>query len=254
MIRRTIQINEVITLQQWEKVLLLLSLDRISLFWKEMGVPVPRSEGATDALRYFVTEQQNQILDDNLASYSRLILALINATMARIAAIEGDEYANSLLDWIENTYLPYLHRERWYETWHILFLRLAEGNISQLLEQGIPSDKLSALEALVTQWRETEAHMNARIEAADALPLVSWDAQCYAFYRRDSSDISPLDYLSSFLNNFTFAPFWEGLVELLSPFEISILNRWGQLFTMLKTSIPPAWAEIPQRYMESSFA
>jgi hypothetical protein len=192
-----------------------------------------------------VTAQQRQPMDDDLVLYPRQISALINAALGRIAAVEGDEGANALADWIALTYLPNLDRERWYETWQVLFLRLAEGHISQLSGQGISDNKLSALAALVTRWRGTKAQMSDRIDEADAQPLTGWDGEQYALYRHETPDISPLDYLNAFLNNYTFGPFWAGLGELLSPAEMTILDRWGQLYTTMKTSIPPAWAKFP---------
>jgi hypothetical protein len=254
MTRHTVQLDDITTLQQWERALLIVSLDRVTPSWDDMGIHLSDRERVKEAIREFVTAQQRQPMDPELVFYPRQISALINAMLDKIAGVEGVEGANALADWIGQTYLPNLSRERWYETWQVLFLRLAEGNISQLSGQGISDEKLSALTALVTRWQETKAQMHHRIEEADALPLTGWDGRQYALYRQETPDISPLDYLVSFLDNYTFAPFWEGLVELLSPGELAVLDRWGQLYTAMKTSIPPAWAKIPVHDGYSSLA
>jgi hypothetical protein len=251
MTRHAVHIDDIATLQQWQRVLMILSLDRVTPFWEDMGVHLSESERVKDLLRDLVTEQQRQPLDADMVVYPRQICGLIDATLDRIAEVEGDEGANGLAEWIALTYLPNLERERWYETWRILFLRLAEGNISQLSGQGISDEKLSSLTALVTRWQERIAQVDDRLDQADALPLTGWDGRQYSLYRHETPDISPLDYVSSFLNNYTFAPFWQGLVELLSPGEMSVLDRWGQLYTSMKTSIPAAYAALPGHYVGS---
>jgi hypothetical protein len=211
-------------------------------------------ESVKDLLRDFVTEQHRQPLDADMVVYPRQISALIDATLDRIAEVEGDEGASALADWIVLAYLPNLQRERWYETWQVLFFRLAEGNISQLSGQGISDEKLSSLTALVTRWQERKSRLDDRLDEADALPLTGWDGSQYSLYRHEVPDISPLDYVNNFLKNYTFAPFWQGLVELLSPSEMSVLDRWGQLYTATKTSIPAAYAALPGHYVGSPVA
>jgi hypothetical protein len=246
MTRDAFQVGDIGTLQHWERILLILSLDRVTPVWEDMGLRIGDREHVKAIIREFVTEQQQQSMDDDLVVYPRRISALINTMLDRIAEVDGDENADALATWIATTYLPNLDRERWYETWQILFLRLAEGNITQLSGQGISDQALAALTELVTRWQAQEAQIHDRIEAADALALTGWDGQQYLRYRHETPDISPLDYLSSFLKNYTFAPFWRNLVEFLSAREMSILNRWGQLYTSMKTDIPPADAAIPE--------
>jgi len=253
MVKYSVQVGNIETLLLWEKALLLLSLDRVMPFREDMGLRMPEDPGIQRAVREFLEDLYKRQRDDSMEIYLETTTIKLEGMFTRISAT-GSENAASVWNWVVDTYAVFIQQERWYETWQILFLRLAEGRVSQLYGQGIAQDKVAQIEGLVEQWRVKEAELNARIQAADDAPLVGWDAEQYARYRKTSPDGSPLDYLSSFLNNYAFSSYWKMLVELLLPWEMAVLNRWGQIYTAVGTTIPPAWAQIPARYIGGDLA
>lgn len=248
MVEDSVQIGDIETLFRWEKALLLLSLDRVKPFLEDMGFRAADEPVIRDAIRGLLREQQKRQYDDTMVIYFRAMSAELSA-MFDVIHTTGEENAAAVRDWVVNTYSVFIRKERWYETWQVLFLRLAEGCVSQLSGQGISEDKLATLKELVEEWRDREEGINDRIQIADETPLVGWDAQQYSRYRRESPDASPLDYLSDFLNNYAFFGYWERLVCLFLPWEIAVLNRWGQIYTAVKTTIPPVLAELPPQYI-----
>lgn len=253
MFENSVKIADIDTLLLWENALLLLSLNRVAPFWPDIGIRAADDPVIRGAIQTFLAAQQARQYDDTMAIYFRATSAGLDAMFTRIRTA-GEENAAAVRDWVVSTYAVFIAKERWYETWQVLFLRLAEGNLSQLSGQGISNDKLVALKELVEEWRDRESAIDDRIQAADEAPLVGWDAQQYARARRESPTASPLDSLSNFLNNFAFSIVWARLVRLLLPWELVVLNRWGQIYTAVKTTIPPGWSEIPAQYLGGDLA
>jgi hypothetical protein len=242
-----ITINELPILYHWGTALLLVSLDRVTPFWREMGLHFSDPARAKAVVRRFVREQQ-ELTMIGAPGYAAQVSERLTCLFDDLAALEGNANADRLRDWIEQRYVRYqLPEEAWRDAWKSLLTWIDVSQEPLLAELGIPEDKARALVDLSDQWSRLTDSLEEQIEEADSEPLDGWDGEQYQFYQRETPVISPLDSLSNYLSTSRFTGIWEEILRVLGRPEMDALNDWGQLICVTYTTIPPARALIPTR-------
>jgi hypothetical protein len=241
-----IEVSNYIICFKIEKSILLLSLDRVMPFWEEMELNFSHPDQVKQAARSFVIEQQK--LDMTAKSdYFNTISFLLNNLFKHICNFEGEEGVSTLHNWIER-FIMYENESSWRFAWHGLMFTLDALQEPVLIRLGLPEEKIPALLQLADRYGDLASELEDQIEEAESQSLEGWDGEQYRIYRRESDDVSPLDYLSDHLLALRFHKVWHEILALLNPDEMDILNQWGQYITALKGRIPPANAIIPEKY------
>jgi hypothetical protein len=241
-------INDLSILYHWGTALLLVSLDRVTPFWREMDLHFSDPARAKAVVRRFVREQQ-ELTRIGAPGYAAQVSERLTCMFADLAVLEGKANAGHLRDWIEQRYVRFqLPEEAWRDDWKSLLTWIDASQEPLLAELGIPEDKARALVDLSDQWSRLTDSLEEQIEEADSEPLEGWDGEEYRFYRRETPVISPLDSLSHYLSTSRFTGIWEEILRVLSRPEMDALNDWGQLICVSRTTIPPDRALIPAHY------
>jgi hypothetical protein len=247
-----IEINDLSTLYHWGTALLLVSLDRVTPFWGEMGLHFSDPARAKAVVRRFVLEQQELTMIGGPA-YAAQVSERLTCMFADLAALEGKANAGRLRDWIEQRYVRFqLPEEAWRDAWKSLLTWIDASQEPLLAELGIPEEKARSLVDLSDQWSRLSDALEEQIEEADSESLEGWDGEQYRLYQRETPVISPLDSLSNYLSTSRFTGIWGEILRVLSRPQRDALNDWGQLICATYTTIAPARALIPAHYRGTS--
>jgi hypothetical protein len=234
-----------------EMSILLISLDRTIPFMKEMELYFSNIELFHKTVRQYVRKQQQMKYSEEelllYAEYVRFISDLYSSLLTDIEKIEGESGAAALQSWIRR-FIMYENESSWRFAWHGLMFTFDASQEPVLIRLGLPEEKIPALLRLVDRYGDLASELEDQIEEAESQPLQGWDEEQYRIYRKESDDVSPLDYLSDHLLALRFHKVWHEILVLLNPNEMDILNQWGQYITALKGRIPPANAIIPEKY------
>ncbi|GBC62132.1 hypothetical protein DENIS_3095 [Desulfonema ishimotonii] len=241
---------DISTYMYWEIGLLLLSLDCVFPFWKRMSLRFHNCEAMMQIIR--ATERQRQRLDDwdDLSTYLEKLTPLFNMMFGKVTESEGQErclhFQTWFQDFVENMMLP-----AWWETWQTLVVRIDDDQIPVIKKIGISEKKVVQLLEFSDQWGKiTSAHEDEMEELYTCEELSDWDTEHIRRYQDGTPDISPIDYLSSYLSIIYFRSIWNEIIRLLSPEDMKLLNQWGQIITATQTSIPLEYAELPEEYFQ----
>jgi hypothetical protein len=229
-----------------EKTVLLISLDRVMPFWEEMELNFSHPDQVKQAARPFVIEQQKLDII-NKFDYFNAISVLLNNLFQSIRVFEGEEGVSTLHKCI-GRFIMYENESTWRSAWHGLMFQLEVSQEPVLIRLGLPEEKIHALLRLTDRYGDLASELEDLIDEAENQPLQGWDEEQYRIYRKESDDVSPLDYLSNHLLALRFHKVWHEIQALLKPDEMEILSQWGQYITALKGRIPPANAIIPEKY------
>lgn len=228
---------------RWEIGLVLLSLDRVTPFWEEIELEFSNPENVREAIRSTVIQQQHWDAGED-PEYLNKLSTSINNLLADLQHIEGDNGPLTLRLWMEEVLIASDHEPPWHSAWHSLLTMLDESQEAVLEKLGMPREKIPKLVELADEWSQAQNEIEDRIEEVEAQPLEVWDEEQYRYYQRESTDVSPLDWLSACLRHIKFKGLWNEMLALLDPEEITVLNQWGQVTCAVRTSIPSQWAEI----------
>ncbi|WP_437746977.1 hypothetical protein WMF39_19325 [Sorangium sp. So ce1504] len=207
----------------------LLSLDRVTPFWPDLGLRLDGVEEVkTAARRCFRAEIELEALEDDERDFDGMMAVHIAAFLTDVERTQGTAAAAQLRAWIEErVYFLGLEPE-WQMMWHVLVAWLPRRKEDRVASFGLPLGKVAKLFEIARAWAETADALDRRIAEADALPLEGWDAEAYAAYRRDDPDLSALAGLSQRLAAPAFERTWGAIRRLLGPAEMDALERWGQ--------------------------
>ncbi|WP_437803082.1 hypothetical protein [Sorangium sp. So ce693] len=225
----------------------LLSMDRVTPFWPDLGLRIDDVEPVKTAARRCVrAEIAIEALDDEERDYEGMIAVHIAAFLAEVERSQGTAAAAQIRAWIEERYFVLDRLPDWRTMWQVLVVWLSRRKEHRVARFGLPLDKIAKLLQIARAWAETEDALERRIEEAEALPLEGWDAEAYAAYRGDDSDLSPLTALSQHLSALEFERTWGAIRRLLGPAEMDALDRWGQAEVLAHMeTISPHSARIP---------
>ncbi len=231
-----------------------MSLDLTVPFMKAMELYFSNIELLHKTVRqYVINQQQMNYSDEELLLYTecvRFFCDLYSSLLADIQKIDGENGAAALQSWIER-FILYENDSSCRFVWHGLMFQLDASQEPVLVWLGIPEDKILGLLRLADRYGDLAGELEDLMEEAQSQPLEGWDGEQYRIYRRESDDVSPLDYLSDHLLALRFHKVWREILVLLYPTEMEILNQCGQHITALKGRIPPCKAVIPEKYRAS---
>ncbi|WP_437875471.1 hypothetical protein [Sorangium sp. So ce513] len=203
----------------------LLSLDRVTPFWPDLGLRIDGVEATKTAARRCVrAEIELEALGDDDGTMA----AHIAAFLTDVERSQGTAAAAQLRAWIEEQVFFLGLEPEWQMMWHVLVAWLPHRKEHRVASFGLPLGKVTKLFEIARAWVETVDALDRRVAEADALPLEGWDAEVYATYRGDDPDLSPLAALSQRLTVPAFERTWGAIRRLLGPAEMDALERWGQ--------------------------
>ncbi|KYF88539.1 hypothetical protein BE20_44830 [Sorangium cellulosum] len=207
----------------------LLSLDRVTPFWPDLGLRIDDVEEVKTAARRFVrAEIAIEALDDDERDYDGMIAVHIAAFLADMERSQGTTAAAQVRAWIEERFFVLGQEPDWRMMWHVLVAWLPYRKEHRVASFGLPLGKIAKLVEIARAWADAADALDRRIGEAEALPLEGWDAEAYAAYRGDDPDLSPLTGLSLHLAAVVFERTWGAIQRLLGPAEMDALERWGQ--------------------------
>ncbi|WP_437872900.1 hypothetical protein [Sorangium sp. So ce363] len=207
----------------------LLSLDRVTPFWPDLGLRLDGVEEVkTAARRCFRAEIELEALEDDERDFDGMMAVHIAAFLTDVDRTQGTAAAAQLRAWIEERVFFLGLEPEWQMMWHVLVAWLPRRKEDRVASFGLPLGKVAKLFEIARAWAETADALDRRIAEADALPLEGWDAEAYAAYRRDDPDLSALAGLSQRLAAPAFERTWGAIRRLLGPAEMDALERWGQ--------------------------
>ncbi|XXT24771.1 hypothetical protein WME94_24885 [Sorangium sp. So ce429] len=206
----------------------LLSLDRVTPFWPDLGLQIDDVEEVKTAARRCVrAEIAIEALNDDERDHDGMIAVHLAAFLADVGRTQGKAAAAQLRAWIEERFFVLGEEPDWRTLWHVLVAWLPRRKEHRVASFGLPLGKIAKLFEIGRAWAETADALDRRIAEAEALPLEGWDAEAYAAYRGDDPDLSPLAGLSLHLSALAFERTWGTIQRLLSPAEMDALERWG---------------------------
>ncbi|WP_437580943.1 hypothetical protein [Sorangium sp. So ce887] len=207
----------------------LLSLDRVTPFWPELGLRIDDVEEVkTAARRCFRAEIELEALEDDERDDDGMLAVHIAAFLTDVERTQGSTAAAQLRAWIEERFFVLGQEPDWRIMWHVLVAWLPRRKEHRVASFGLPLGKLAKLFEIARAWAETADALDRRIAETEALPLEGWDAEAYAAYRGDEPDRTPLTGLSQHLAALAFERTWGAIQRLLGPAEMDALERWGQ--------------------------
>ncbi|KYF76197.1 hypothetical protein BE11_29065 [Sorangium cellulosum] len=207
----------------------LLSLDRVTPFWPDLGLRLDGVEAVKTAARRCVrAEIELEALEDDERDDDGMMAAHIAAFLTDVERSQGTAAAAQLRAWIEERVFFLGLEPEWQMMWHVLVAWLPHRKEHRVASFGLPLGKVAKLFEIARAWAETVDALDRRVAEADALPLEGWDAEVYATYRGDDPDLSPLAGLSQRLTAPAFERTWGAIRRLLGPAEMDALERWGQ--------------------------
>lgn len=209
----------------------LLSLDRVTPFWPDLGLRIDGVEEVkTAARRCFRAQIELDALEDHERDDDGMLAVHIAAFLTDVECTQGTTAATQLRAWIEERVFVLGQEPEWRTMWHVLVAWLPRRKEHRVASFGLPLGKVAKLFEIARAWAETVDALDRRIAEAEALPLEGWDAKAYAAYRGDDPDHdrSPLAGLSLLLAALAFERTWGAIQRLLSPAEMDALERWGQ--------------------------
>ncbi|XXY49351.1 hypothetical protein WME91_56010 [Sorangium sp. So ce269] len=207
----------------------LLSLDRVTPFWPDLGLRIDDVEEVKTAARRCVrAEIALEALDDDERDHDGMIAVHLAAFLADVERTQGTTAAAQLRAWIEERFFVLGQEPDWRTMWQVLVAWLPRRKEHRVASFGLPLDKVAKLFEIARAWAETADALERRIGEAEALPLEGWDAEAYAACRGDNPDLSPLTGLSLHLAALAFERTWGKIQRLLSPAEMDAIERWGQ--------------------------
>jgi hypothetical protein len=207
----------------------LLSLDRVTPFWPELGLRIDGVEEVKAAARRcFRAEMELEALEDDERDYDGMLAVYIEAFLTDVERTQGTTAAAQLRAWIEERVFFLGLEPEWQMMWQVLVAWLPRRKEHRVASFGLPLGKIARLFEIARAWSDTADALDRRIAEADALPLEGWDAEVYAAYRDDDPDRSPLAGLSQRLTLVAFDRTWGAIRRLLGPAEMDALERWGQ--------------------------
>lgn len=207
----------------------LLSLDRVTPFWPDLGLRIDGVEEVkTAARRCFRAQIELDALEDDERDDDGMLAVHIAAFLTDVERTQGTTAAAQLRAWIEERVFVLGQEPEWRTMWHVLVAWLPHRKEHRVASFGLPLGKIAKLFEIARAWAETADALDRRIGEADALPLEGWDAEVYAAYRGDDPDRSPLAGLSTRLAAPAFDRTWGAIRRLLGPAEMDAIERWGQ--------------------------
>lgn len=231
---------------RWEIGLVLLSLDRVMPFWEKIELKFSHPENVREAIRSTVIQQQQWDKGED-PDYLNKLSTSINKLLTDLQHIEGDNGPLTFKRWMEEVLIASDHKPPWHGAWYSMLTMLDETQEAVLEKLGMSWEKIPKLLELADEWSQAQNEIEDRIEEVEAQPLEGWDEEQYRYYQRESTDVSPLDWLSACLRYVKFKRIWGKMLALLYPEEMNVLNQWGQVICALRTSIPSQRAEIPAK-------
>ncbi len=124
----------------------LLSLDRVTPFWPDLGLRIDDIEAVKTAARRCVrAEIAIEALDDEERDYERMIAVHIAAFLAEVERSQGTAAAAQIRAWIEERYFVLDRLPDWRTMWQVLVVWLSRRKEHRVARFGLPLDKITKL-------------------------------------------------------------------------------------------------------------
>ncbi len=220
----------------WEQVFSLLSVDKVYEFWSEMGLPVEFTPAVIAIAQYYMQEAHLIIKDASLSRDDALdkTRTLFREVFNRLTSEFNAEVASAFYKWGISGF--YHCCKEWPElfAWNMIFRRLTRGKRdrhSSFIPLELPRRKLRLLKTMARKYF-LSTDIFDRLEEIEQSPKTDWEVHLTNLWRSNlNDDTITYDSTDDVVPQLIFVNakiLWQEIRKVLSLEELEVLADWGR--------------------------